>query len=89
MATITVGGHLGIETALQGARAPHRLRFGPGAKEAVEASARQIRQAVSEGAWIYGVTTGFGSNAFDSAARPRHCDGSFRPSVSCCRTASS
>ncbi len=63
MPTITVGGHLAIEEALKGAKGPHRLRLAEGAAEAVEGSARRIQQAVADGAWIYGVTTGFGSNA--------------------------
>lgn len=63
MGAITVGRHLSVEDALAGARAPHKIRFAPGAQEAIKASARRIREAVDEGAWIYGVNTGFGSNA--------------------------
>ncbi len=60
---ITLGGHLAVEEALSAARGPRRVHLAPGAKRAVRASAARIRQAVREGAWIYGVTTGFGSNA--------------------------
>lgn len=63
MRTITVGGHLAVETAWEGAKGPHRLRFGPGVRQHIEAAARRIRRAVNEGSWVYGVTTGFGSNA--------------------------
>jgi histidine ammonia-lyase len=60
---LTVGRHVSVEDALRAARAPHPLRLAPGAAARVGASARRIRQAVERGEWVYGVTTGFGSNA--------------------------
>jgi histidine ammonia-lyase len=60
---IAVGRHLTIAEALRGAREPRRLKLAPGALARVEASAGRIREAVEKGEWVYGVTTGFGSNA--------------------------
>jgi histidine ammonia-lyase len=39
------------------------VRFAPGALARVKASAARIARAVKDGEWVYGVTTGFGSNA--------------------------
>ncbi|MDJ0975457.1 MAG: histidine ammonia-lyase [Planctomycetota bacterium] len=61
--SITVGGHLSADAALRGAVAPHPLKIGARAKRRVRASAKRIREAVAAGEWVYGVTTGFGSNA--------------------------
>jgi histidine ammonia-lyase len=59
----TVGARLSVEDALAGARAPTRLRWDPRAARRAAASAARIREAARSGEWIYGVTTGFGSNA--------------------------
>jgi len=68
-ATITVGGRLSVEQALRGARAPCRVRFAPGALARVKSSAARIERAVKDGEWVYGVTTGFGSNATHGVGR--------------------
>ena len=60
---LTIGGSLSVEDALRGARGPHPLRLASGTKTRVRASADRIRRAVRDGEWVYGVTTGFGSNA--------------------------
>jgi histidine ammonia-lyase len=59
----TIGRHLSVEDALAGAAGPSRLRWDPAARRRAAASAARIRRAVDDGEWIYGVTTGFGSNA--------------------------
>ncbi|HVG94257.1 MAG TPA: histidine ammonia-lyase [Planctomycetota bacterium] len=64
----TVGRHLSVEVALEGARKPLRLRWDPVAKRRAVASAKRIRAAVERGERIYGVTTGFGSNATHAIA---------------------
>ena len=61
--SITIGGSLRVEAALAGARSPHKLKLARGAAGRIAASAKRIRQAVKDGEWVYGVTTGFGSNA--------------------------
>jgi histidine ammonia-lyase len=65
---VTVGRHLSVEDALEGARSPRPLRWDAPAKRRAQASARRIRDAVERGEWIYGVTTGFGSNATHTIA---------------------
>ena len=60
---LTIGRHLSVEDALRGARAPLRLRWDLAARRRATRSAARIRRAVADGEWIYGVTTGFGSNA--------------------------
>jgi len=60
---IPVGGRLPIERALAGAAAPGRLVLAAGCERRVAASAARIERAVAAGEWVYGVTTGFGSNA--------------------------
>lgn len=60
---LTIGAHMTVERALAGAREPHRLRFAPGATGRIRHSTNRIAQAVRDGEWVYGVTTGFGSNA--------------------------
>ena len=60
---LTIGRHLSVEDALRGARAPLRLRWDVAARRRATRSAARIRRAVADGEWIYGVTTGFGSNA--------------------------
>ena len=67
--TIEVGGHLSIAEALEGARAPHRLRLAGTARTRVRQAARVVREAVDAGKPVYGVTTGFGSNADQPIAR--------------------
>lgn len=59
----TVGRHLSVADALAGARAPSPLRWDPVARRRATASAARIRRAVASGERVYGVTTGFGSNA--------------------------
>jgi len=61
--TLVIGADLSVEQALAGAREPHRLRLAPGAAGRIDASTARIRRAVADGEWVYGVTTGFGSNA--------------------------
>jgi len=63
MRSISVGGHLAIETALEGAKGPHPLRLSKASEKGVKAAARTIHDAVTGGERVYGVTTGFGSNA--------------------------
>ncbi len=65
---LVVGRHLSVEDALDGAVAPRRLRWDPAARRRAAASAERIRRAAREGEWIYGVTTGFGSNAVHPVA---------------------
>jgi histidine ammonia-lyase len=65
---LTVGRHLSVEDALAGARAPRRLRWDPSAARRAAASADRVRRAVEGAEWIYGVTTGFGSNAVHAIA---------------------
>lgn len=60
---LTVGRHLSVDEALAGAKAPTRLAWDPVARRRAEASAARIARAVEEDERLYGVTTGFGSNA--------------------------
>jgi histidine ammonia-lyase len=60
---LTIGAHMTVEQALGGARKPHRLRLAPGAAGRIRHSTARIARAVRDGEWVYGVTTGFGSNA--------------------------
>ncbi len=60
---LTIGGSLSIEQALAGSKRPHRLALARGAAGRIAASAKRIRKAVDDDEWVYGVTTGFGSNA--------------------------
>lgn len=60
---LEIGRHLSIEDALDGALAPSRLRWNPESRRRAAASAKRVARAVAEREWIYGVTTGFGSNA--------------------------
>src|SRR5262245_24822508 len=69
-APLVVGRALSVEEALRGARRPLRVRWAPGSRRRVERSAARIRRAVERGEWVYGVTTGFGSNAV-KAISPR------------------
>jgi histidine ammonia-lyase len=62
---IAVGGRLSVADARRGARAPHRIVLAPGAEERIAASSARVRRAVEDGEWVYGVTTGFGSNAVE------------------------
>ncbi len=57
---LSIGGHLSIEAALKGAQ---ELRLPATALKRMRASARRIAAAVRDDEWVYGVTTGFGSNA--------------------------
>lgn len=65
---VTVGGHLSVEEALRASRAPCVVRFAPGALARVRGSARRVALAVSRGERLYGITTGFGSNATQAVA---------------------
>jgi histidine ammonia-lyase len=67
-APIAVGGRLALEEALRGARGAHPLKLAAGAEKRMLASAARIAAAVEKGEWVYGVTTGFGSNAVDPIA---------------------
>ncbi|MCC7138817.1 MAG: histidine ammonia-lyase [Planctomycetes bacterium] len=60
---LTVGRHLSIEDALEGARAPTRLRWDPAARRRATTSAARVARAVARSERVYGITTGFGSNA--------------------------
>jgi histidine ammonia-lyase len=60
---ITVGRHLSVADALEGARGPKRVRWDPAAARRAAASAARVARAVARGERVYGVTTGFGSNA--------------------------
>ncbi|MDJ0522043.1 MAG: histidine ammonia-lyase [Planctomycetota bacterium] len=62
---LTIGAHMTVEQALGGARQPHRLKLAPGAAGRIRHSAARIAQAVCDEEWVYGVTTGFGSNAIE------------------------
>jgi len=66
---LEIGRHLSLEDALLGARGPGRLRWHAPAKRRATASAARIERAVKDGEWIYGVTTGFGSNAIHGIAK--------------------
>jgi len=66
---LTIGRHLSLTDALAGARAPRRLRWDPVARRRAEASAARVRRAVDAGERLYGITTGFGSNAVHSIDR--------------------
>jgi len=66
---LEIGGHLFLDAAITGAFAPTRLSWNADAKRRATASAARIRRAVEGGEWIYGVTTGFGSNAVHGVAR--------------------
>ena len=57
---LNIGGHLSIEAALRGAA---KLRLPATALRRMRASAQRIVAAVDDSEWVYGVTTGFGSNA--------------------------
>ena len=60
---LTIGRHLTLADALTGARAPVALRWDPAARRRASSAAERIRRAVAKDEGIYGVTTGFGSNA--------------------------
>ena len=66
--SLRIGGRLSVADALRGGDDPCRLRLVPGAAGRIDAAAKRIRKAVSDGEWIYGVTTGFGSNAVNQIA---------------------
>ena len=71
MNTITIGGTLRADAALAAGRAPHHLKLARGAAKRIAASAKRVQQAARDGEWVYGVTTGFGSNA----VKPQQCAG--------------
>ncbi|MDA1194881.1 MAG: histidine ammonia-lyase [Planctomycetota bacterium] len=60
---LLLGGHLDVEQALAAARTTHTLGLEPGADDRIRKSAERIYAAVKAREWVYGVTTGFGSNA--------------------------
>jgi histidine ammonia-lyase len=66
---LAIGRRLSVEDALAGARAPGRLAWDGAAKRRAAASAARIARAVADGERVYGVTTGFGSNAVHAVAR--------------------
>ena len=61
--SLRVGGHLGIDQAMQATLPGRSIRLAPGAAGRIRASAARIARAVNDKEWVYGVTTGFGSNA--------------------------
>ena len=65
---LEIGRHLSIEDALDGASAPRPLSWNKAARKRATASAARVARAVEKGEWIYGVTTGFGSNAIHGIA---------------------
>ena len=60
---LVIGRSLSVADALAGSTAPTRLRWDPAGKRRAAASAARIGRAVAKSERIYGVTTGFGSNA--------------------------
>ncbi len=62
-ASIVVGGRLRIPHALAGSLSARPLRLTASSARRVKTSADRIADAVRDGEWVYGVTTGFGSNA--------------------------
>lgn len=60
---LTLGRHLSVDDALRGARAPGRLQWDPRARARAQRSADRVARAVAAGERVYGITTGFGSNA--------------------------
>ncbi len=65
---LAVGGSLSVEQALGGARAPGPLKLAPTTAAAVDRAASRIQRAAKDQEWVYGVTTGFGSNAVNAIA---------------------
>jgi histidine ammonia-lyase len=65
---LTVGRHVRVVDAIEGAERPGRIAWDPAARRRAAASAERIRRAARDGEWIYGVTTGFGSNAVHPVA---------------------
>ncbi len=68
---LVLGGRLGLEQALEAARGPRPVRFAPRGMARAKASLRRVQQAVEAREWVYGVTTGFGSNSKETID-PRH-----------------
>lgn len=64
--SLVVGGRLSVEQALAAGRAPHRVRLAPRGLARAQASAARVARAVAERERVYGVTTGFGSNAVET-----------------------
>jgi histidine ammonia-lyase len=60
---LVIGRSLSVADALAGSTGPTRLAWDPAGKRRATASAARIARAVAKGERIYGVTTGFGSNA--------------------------
>src|SRR5205085_7244614 len=60
---LVIGRSLSVEDAIAGSTGPRRLAWDPAGKRRATASAARIARAVARGERIYGVTTGFGSNA--------------------------
>ena len=65
---LEIGRHLSVEDAVDGALAPSKLRWNPVAKRRAVASAARVARAVANGERLYGITTGFGSNAIHGIA---------------------
>jgi len=57
-----------VAQALRGARGPHALKLARGAAGRIRHAAARIDKAVANQEWVYGVTTGFGSNAVNPIA---------------------
>ncbi len=60
---LVLGDHVSAADAREAARGAVSLTLAPEAAERVAASAARIAKAVQDKEWVYGVTTGFGSNA--------------------------
>ncbi len=58
-----VGGRLDIDAVMDAAQHGVTLKLASGAAARIRASAARIARAVKDKEWVYGVTTGFGSNA--------------------------
>ena len=63
---LVIGRRLSVADAITGSVGPQRLTWDPAGKRRAAASAARIARAVAGGERIYGVTTGFGSNAIHS-----------------------
>ena len=60
---LELGGHLDAATALGAIAASRPLTLEAGAAERIDAAAKRVADAVAKDERVYGITTGFGSNA--------------------------
>jgi histidine ammonia-lyase len=60
---LAIGRRLDADDAVDAALSPRRLAWDAASRRRAVASAKRIRRAVDRAEWVYGVTTGFGSNA--------------------------